>query len=68
MVKLKKTYYIIFSIALVLLIGIIILVVCLTIPQNASENVTSEQTHLPQIPIQVKKAHHRMSIATILLL
>ena len=50
MVKLKKTYYIIFSIALVLLIGIIILVVCLTIPQNASENVTSEQTHFTSNP------------------
>ena len=46
MVKLKKTYYIIFSIALVLLIGIIILVVCLTIPQNA----TSEQTHFTSNP------------------
>ena len=50
MVKLKKTYYIIFSIALVLLIGIIILVVCLTIPKNASENVTSEQTHFTSNP------------------
>ena len=50
MVKLKKSYYIIFSIALVLLIGIIILVVFLTIPQNASENVTSEQTHFTSNP------------------
>lgn len=45
MVKLKKSYYIILSITSILLIGIVVLVIFLTIPQNASENVASEQTH-----------------------
>ena len=50
MVKVKKSYYIILSIALVLLIGIVLLVIFLTIPQNASKNITSEQTHFTSNP------------------
>ena len=56
MVKLKKTYYIIFSIALVLLIGIIILVVCLTIPQNASENVTGDTKFVYELDLRMNGA------------
>ena len=50
MVKVKKSYYMILSIALVLLIGIVLLVIFLTIPQNASKNITSEQTHFTSNP------------------
>lgn len=50
MVQLKKSHIIIISTAFVLLIGIIILILLITIPQNTPENITSEQSHFTSNP------------------
>ena len=50
MVSLKKVYYIILSISVVLLIGIITLILLITIPHNTPENVTGEQSHFTSNP------------------